>query len=380
VLISIRGHAVYHPARKPPDKFDLRLAHVLNIVTSVLGIWSADVGIDLGTANTLVHVRGRGIVVNEPSVVAVSKRTGHVLAVGIEARRMLGRTPADIVATRPLRNGVIADFEQTEQMIRHFIARAHNRAWHVSHPRVVLGVPSGVTEVEKRAVTDAATMAGAREAHLIEEPMAAAIGAGLPIQSPGGSMIVDIGGGTTEVAVISLGGVVAATSVRVGGDEMDDAVVQYVRRNMGLLIGERTAEDIKIAMGSAFPLPEDRSFLVRGRDLITGLPKTVEMTSAHVREALTGVLIDIVRAVRSTLDATPPELVEDIMERGIVVCGGGALLAGLDQLFAHETLMPVRIADDPLTCVVRGTGIVLEEIDSFNRVLIKTRRARALRT
>jgi rod shape-determining protein MreB len=352
----------------------------LNLVTSVLGIWSADVGIDLGTANTLVHVRGRGIVVNEPSVVAVSKSTGHVLAVGSEARRMLGRTPADIVATRPLRNGVIADFEQTEQMIRHFIARAHGRAWHVSHPRVVLGVPSGVTEVEKRAVTDAATMAGAREAHLIEEPMAAAIGAGLPIGSPGGSMIVDIGGGTTEVAVISLGGVVAATSVRVGGDEMDEAIVQYVRRTMGLLIGERTAEDIKIAMGSAFPMSAERSFLVRGRDLISGLPKTVEMTNSHVREALSSVLIDIVRAVRSTLDATPPELLEDIMERGVIVCGGGALLAGLDQLFAHETLMPVRIADDPLTCVVRGTGIVLEEIDSLGRVLLKTRRARALRT
>ncbi|HKW73032.1 MAG TPA: rod shape-determining protein [Candidatus Dormibacteraeota bacterium] len=352
----------------------------MNLLTSVLGIWSADVGIDLGTANTLVHVRGRGIVVNEPSVVALSKRTGHVLAVGSEARRMLGRTPADIIATRPLRNGVIADFDHTEQMIRHFIARAHNRAWHVSHPRVVVGVPSGVTEVEKRAVIDAATTAGAREAHLMEEPMAAAIGAGLPIQTAGGSMIVDIGGGTTEVAVISLGGVVAATSVRVGGDEMDDAIVQYVRRNMGLLIGERTAEDIKIAMGSAFPVPDQRSFLVRGRDLISGLPKTVEMTNAHVREALSGVLIDIVRAVRATLDATPPELVEDIMERGIVVCGGGALLAGLDQLFAHETLMPVRIADDPLTCVVRGTGIVLEEMDSMSRVLLRTRRVRALRT
>jgi rod shape-determining protein MreB len=351
----------------------------LNLLTSVLGIWSADVGIDLGTANTLIHVRGRGIVLNEPSVVAVSKRTGHVLAVGSEARRMLGRTPADIVATRPLRNGVIADFEQTEQMIRHFIARAHNRAWHVSHPRVVLGVPSGVTEVEKRAVIDAATTAGAREAHLIEEPMAAAIGAGLPIQAAGGSMIVDIGGGTTEVAVISLGGVVAATSVRVGGDEMDDAIVQYVRRSMGLLIGERTAEDIKIAMGSAFPSPDEKSFLVRGRDLITGLPKTVEMSGEHVREALSGVLVDIVRAVRSTLDATPAELVEDIMERGIVVCGGGALLAGFDQLLAHETLMPVRIADDPLTCVVRGTGIVLEEMDSLSRVLLRTRRARALR-
>ena len=346
---------------------------------SVLGLWSADVGIDLGTANTLVHVRGRGIVLDEPSVVAVSRRTGQVLAVGSEARRMLGRTPVDIVATRPLRNGVIADFEHTEQMIRHFIARASGRAWHLSHPRVVIGVPSGVTEVEKRAVTDAATMAGAREAHLVEEPMAAAIGAGLPVQAAGGSMIVDIGGGTTEVAVLSLGGVVAATSVRVGGDGMDEAIVQYVRRTMGLLIGERTAEDIKIAMGSAFPLPEERSFLVRGRDLITGLPKTIEMTSSHVREALAGVLVDIVRAVKSTLDATPPELVEDIMERGIVVCGGGAMLAGIDQLFAHETLMPVRIADEPLTCVVRGAGIVLEEIDTLNRVLMRPRRMRALR-
>ena len=342
-------------------------------------MWSADVGIDLGTANTLVHVRGRGIVLNEPSVVAVSKRTGQVLSVGTEARRMLGRTPADIIAMRPMRDGVIADFDRTEQMIKHFITKAHNRAWHVSHPRVVLGIPSGVTEVEKRAVTDAATMAGAREAHLIEEPMAAAIGAGLPIQDAAGSMIVDIGGGTTEVAVISLGGVVAATSARVGGDEMDDAIVQYVRRTMSLLIGERTAEDIKIAMGSAFPLAEERSFVVRGRDLVTGLPKTAEMTTAHVREALTPVLIDIVRAVRSTLDATPSELLEDIMHRGMVVCGGGALLAGLDQLFAHETLVPVRIAADPLTCVVRGTGLVLEEIDTLNRVLLRTRRVRSLR-
>ena len=350
----------------------------MNLLTSLLGIWSADVGIDLGTANTLVHVRGRGIVLDEPSVVAVSKRTGQVLSVGTEARRMLGRTPADIVAMRPIR-GVIADFDHTEQMIRHFIARAYNRAWHVSHPRVVIGIPSGVTEVEKRAVTDVATMAGAREAHLIEEPMAAAIGAGLPVQSAGGSMVVDIGGGTTEVAVISLGGVVAATSARVGGDKMDEAIVQYVRRHMGLLIGERTAEDIKIAMGSAFPMAEERSFVVRGRDLITGLPKTVEMSTAHVRDALSGVLVDIVRAVRSTLDATPPELIEDIIERGMVVCGGGALLAGLDQLLAHETLMPVRVAEDPLTCVVRGTGIVLEEIDTLNRVLLRSRRARALR-
>jgi rod shape-determining protein MreB len=351
----------------------------MNVVNSVLGLWSSDMGIDLGTANTLVHVRGRGIVLDEPSVVAVSKRTGQVLSVGSDARKMLGRTPADIVALRPLKDGVIADFEHTEQMIKHFIAKAHNRAWHVSHPRVVVGIPSGVTEVERRAVLDACSSAGAREAHLIEEPMAAAIGAGLPIQEPGGSMIVDIGGGTTEVAVVSLGGIVAAESARVGGDEMDLALVAYVRRNLNLLIGERTAEDIKIAMGSAFPPAEERSFTVRGRDLMSGLPKVVEMTTAHVREALTGCLVEIVRAIKRTLEATPPELVNDIMERGIALCGGGALLDGLDQLVAHETLMPVYVAPDPLTCVVRGTGIVLEEIDVLRRVLVRGQRARALR-
>ncbi len=349
------------------------------MLNSVLGIWSSDMGIDLGTANTLIHVRGRGIVLDEPSVVAVSRRSGQILSVGADARRMLGRTPADIVAMRPLKDGVIADFEQTQQMIRYFIARAHNRDWHVSHPRVVVGVPSGVTEVEKRAVIDAAISAGAREAHLIEEPMAAAIGAGLRIQEPGGSMIVDIGGGTTEVAVISLGGVVAAESARVGGDEMDAAIAQYVRRHLGLLIGERTAEDIKVAMGSAFPQPEERSFTVRGRDLVTGLPQLVEMTTAHVREALTPVLVGIVRSIRATLAATPPELVGDIMDEGIVLCGGGALVSGLDALIAHETLMPVRIAESPLTCVVRGTGIVLEEIDVLKRVLLTERRVRALR-
>jgi rod shape-determining protein MreB len=351
----------------------------LNLINSLLGIWSSDMGIDLGTANTLVHVRGRGVVLDEPSVVAVSRRTGQVLSVGADARRMLGRTPADIVAMRPMKDGVIADFEHTERMIKYFIAKAHNRDWHVSHPRIVLGVPSGVTEVEKRAVTDAASSAGAREAHLVEEPLAAAIGAGLPIQEAAGSMIVDIGGGTTEVAVLSLGGVVAAESARVGGDEMDDAIVQYVRRTLGLLIGERTAEEMKIAMGCAFPLPEEKTFNVRGRDLLTGLPKTAEMTTAHVREALTPVLIKIVAAVKSTIDATPPELVNDLMERGIVLCGGGALVSGLDQLIAHETLMPVTVADDPLTCVVRGTGLVLEELETLSRVLVKTRRVRALR-
>jgi len=351
----------------------------MNVLNTVLGMWSSDMGIDLGTANTLVHVRGRGIVLDEPSVVAVSRRTGQVLSVGTDARRMLGRTPADIVAMRPLKDGVIADFDHTEQMIKHFIAKAHDRSWHVSHPRMVLGVPSGVTEVEKRAVIDAATSAGAREAHLIEEPMAAAIGAGLPIQEPTGSMIVDIGGGTTEVAVISLGGIVAAESARTGGDEMDAAIIHYVRRNLNLLIGERTAEDIKIAMGSAFPFEVERSFTVRGRDLMTGLPKVVEMSTGHVREALTGALVEIVGAIKRTIEATPPELVNDILERGIRLCGGGALLAGLDQLVAHETLMPVFVADEPLTCVVRGTGIVLEEIDILRRVLVRSQRARALR-
>ena len=336
-------------------------------------------GIDLGTANTLVHLRGRGVVLDEPSVVAVSKRTGQVLSVGHDARRMLGRTPADIVAMRPLKDGVIADFEHAEQMIKHFIAKVHEREWHVSRPRIVLGIPSGVTEVERRAVLDAAGSAGAREAHLIEECMAAAIGAGLPIQEAAGSMVVDIGGGTTEVAVISLGGVVAARSVRLGGDEMDDAITQYVRRTFSLLIGERTAEDIKIAMGSAFPPPEERTFNVRGRDLVTGLPKVVEMSTAHVREALTGVLVEIIAAIRETLDATPPELAQDVLERGMVLCGGGALLGGLDQLVAHETLIPVVVADEPLACVARGTGIVLDELETLSRVLVKPRRMRALR-
>lgn len=345
----------------------------------MLGIWSSDMGIDLGTANTLVHVRGRGIVLDEPSVVAVSRRTGEVLSVGTDARRMLGRTPADIAALRPLAAGVIADFEGTEHMIRHFIARAYDRDWHISHPRVVIGVPTGVTEVERRAVMDAAASAGAREAHLIEEPMAAAIGAGLPVQEPTGVLVADIGGGTTEVALISLGGVVAAESCRVGGDEMDLALMAYVRRTLGLLIGERTAEEIKIVMGSAFPLAEERTFNVRGRDLVTGLPKTVEMTTENVREALAPVLVRIIAAIRSTLEGAPTELVHDVGNRGIVLCGGGALLAGLDRLVAHETLMPALVAEDPLRCVVRGTGRVVEDLDTLGRLLIRERRARVLR-
>jgi rod shape-determining protein MreB len=351
----------------------------VSLVDSVLGLWSADMGIDLGTANTLVHVRGQGIVLNEPSVVAMSKPNNIVLSVGSDARKMLGRTPADIVAVRPLKDGVIADFDVTEQMIKYFIAKVHNRNWHISRPRAVLGVPSGVTEVEKRAVTDAAVHAGCREAHLVEEPMAAAIGAGLPIQEATGSMIVDIGGGTSEVAVVSLGGIVASQSIRVGGDEMDQAIVQFVRRNFNLLIGERTAEDIKIAMGSAYPMAEDKKFHVRGRDLMTGLPKTVEMTTVQVREALAETVQQIVDTVKETLEMTPPELITDIMDRGVILAGGGALLRGLDELLSHETMMPVYVAEDPLTTVVRGTGIVLEELSTLKRVLIQSQKAKALR-
>jgi rod shape-determining protein MreB len=351
----------------------------LSVIDSLLGLWSSDMGIDLGTANTLVHVRGQGIVLNEPSVVAMSRPNNIVLAVGSDARKMLGRTPSDIVAIRPLKDGVIADFDVTEQMIKYFIAKVHNRSWHVSRPRAVLGVPSGVTEVEKRAVTDAAIHAGCREAYLVEEPMAAAIGAGMPIQEATGSMVVDVGGGTSEVAVISLGGIVASRSIRVGGDEMDQAIVQYVRRNFNLLVGDRTAEDIKIAMGSAYPMAEDKKFHVRGRDLMTGLPKTVEMTTVQVREALQETVQLIVETVKETLEATPPELITDIMDRGVVLAGGGALLRGLDELLSHETMMPVYVSEDPLTTVARGTGLVLEELRALKRVVITSQKAKALR-
>ena len=350
-----------------------------NLFDQLLGLWSTDMGIDLGTANTLVYVRGKGIVLNEPSVLAIAKPTNQVLAVGASARRMLGRTPADIVAIRPLRDGVIADFDHTEQMIKYFIAKVHSRSWHLSRPRVVIGIPSGVTEVEKRAVQDAAIHAGAREAALVEEPMAAAIGAGLPVAEASGNMVVDIGGGTSEVAVISLGGIVVANSLRVGGDEMDAAIVQYVRRHFNVLIGERTAEEIKISMGSAFPCPDEKKFAVRGRDLMTGLPKVVEMGSSQVREALSDALGLIVDAVKRTLESTPPELITDIMDRGIVLCGGGALLQGLDDLIHHETQMPVFVADDPLTTVARGTGVVLEEFETLRRVLVASNKAKSLR-
>jgi rod shape-determining protein MreB len=346
-----------------------------------LGLFSRDIGIDLGTANTLVHVRDRGIVMSEPSVVAIDAKTKRVLAVGAEAKRMVGRTPASIIAIRPLRDGVISDFDVTEQMIKYFVNRVHDRIGLIPRPRMLLGIPSGVTEVEKRAVRDATINAGARWARLIEEPMAAAIGAGLPVSEPSGSLIVDIGGGTTEVAVVSLGGIVVSRSVRIGGDEMDTDIVSFARREYNLLMGERTAEEIKIAVGSAYPddKADERTVTFRGRDLLTGLPRSVEVGGDQIREALEPSIVQIVEAIKETIEETPPELVADIMDQGIVLAGGGALLGGLDRRVAEATQMPVHIADDPLTCVVRGTGRVLEELDQLERVLVSEQYTRAPR-
>jgi rod shape-determining protein MreB and related proteins len=351
----------------------------LGLFDGLLGLLSHDVGIDLGTANTLVTVRNRGIVISEPSVVAMDTRSKRVLAIGAEAKRMVGRTPANIVAIRPLRDGVISDFDVTEQMIRYFINKVHDRYARIPRPRVLVGIPSGVTEVEKRAVRDATINAGARWARLIEEPMAAAIGAGLPVSEPSGSLIVDIGGGTTEVAVISLGGIVVSRSVRIGGDEMDTDIVSFARREYNLLMGERTAEEIKIAVGSAYPQENDRTVTFRGRDLLTGLPRSVEVSSDQIREALEPSVAQIIDAIKETIEETPPELVADIMDQGIVLAGGGALLAGLDRRVADATQMPVHIADDPLTCVVRGTGRVLEDLDTLERVLVSEQFTRAPR-
>ena len=329
----------------------------MGLFDGLLGLLSHDVGIDLGTANTLVTVRNRGIVISEPSVVAMDTRTKRVLAIGAEAKRMVGRTPASIIAMRPLRDGVISDFDVTEQMLRYFIKSVHDRYARLPRPRVLVGIPSGVTEVEKRAVRDATINAGARWARLIEEPMAAAIGAGLPVSEPSGSLIVDIGGGTTEVAVVSLGGIVVSRSVRIGGDEMDSDIVSFARREYNLLMGERTAEEIKIAVGSAYPdeKADERTVTFRGRDLLTGLPRSVEVGGDQIREALEPSIAQIVDAIKETIEETPPELVADVMDQGIVLAGGGALLAGLDRRVAEATQMPVHIADDPLTCVVRGT-------------------------
>jgi rod shape-determining protein MreB len=330
--------------------------------------------VDLGTANTLVYVKGRGIVLSEPSVVAIDQRTGDVHAVGIEAKRMLGRTPGNITAIRPLKDGVIADFDVTEQMLRHFIQKVHQNRW--AHPRVVVCVPSGVTGVEKRAVEEATLSAGARQAYLIEEPMAAAIGAGLPVGEPTGNMIVDIGGGTTEVAVISLGGIVVAQSIRVGGDELDEAIVNYVKREEKLMIGTQTAEEVKLEIGSAFKLRDEMEAEIRGRDMISGLPKTVVLSSEQVREALEEPVSQIVEAVKVTLDRTPPELASDIMDRGIVLAGGGSLLNGLDERLRDETEMPIHLADSPLTCVAVGSGRSLEEFDVMRKSAQSIRRRR----
>jgi len=343
------------------------------MLSPVYRYFSRDMGIDLGTANTLVYVRGRGIVLQEPSVVAVQEGTRQVVAVGAEAKRMIGRTPGNIVAIRPMADGVIADFDVTQTMLRYFIAKASQRR-SLFRPRVVVCVPSGVTEVEKRAVIDATLQAGAREAFLIEEPMAAAIGSGLPVHEPTGNMIVDIGGGTTEVAVISLGGIVTHRSIRVAGDEMDEAIINYVKRNYNMLIGERTAEEVKIEVGSAFPYEGEGSIEIRGRDLVTGLPKTLVISPEEVREALREPIQAIVEAIKVTLERTPPELAADIMDRGIVLGGGGALLRGLDRLVSEETGMPVMLADEPLLCVARGTGKVLEEIETLSRLLVSPRK------
>ncbi|MGH2375604.1 MAG: rod shape-determining protein [Candidatus Methylomirabilaceae bacterium] len=343
------------------------------IFDGLLGRIGRDMGVDLGTANTLVYVRRVGIVIREPSVVAKRVEDGQVLAVGEEAKRMIGRTPGDIVATRPLRDGVIADFDTTAKMLSYFIRKAADgRMW--IRPRVVVGIPSGCTEVEKRAVIDATIQAGARDAYLIEEPMAAAIGAGLPVSEPIGSMVVDIGGGTTEVAIISLGGIVTSRSIRVGGDELDEAIIQYSRRAYNLLIGERSAEEIKIAIGSAFPGREESAVDVRGRDLVSGLPRTVRMTSAEIREAMAEPVQQVVDAVKQTLERTPPELAADIVDRGIIMAGGGALLRGIDRLLAEETGMPVSLTDDPLAAVVMGTGRALEELDTLKKVMISSKR------
>ena len=339
---------------------------------SIFGFFSNDLAIDLGTANTLVYVKGKGIVIDEPSVVAVQNYAGgskKVLAVGSEAKQMVGRTPGNIVAIRPMKEGVIADFEVTEAMLRHFITKVHNRKTLV-RPRIIICIPSGITQVERRAVKESAESAGAREVYLIEEPMAAGIGAGLPITEPSGNMVVDIGGGTTEVAVISLAGIVFAKSVRVGGDKMDEAITQYIKRKYNLLIGERTAENIKIHIGSAAPMEDLEIMEIKGRDLVAGVPQTIEINSDEIREAMTEPLNAILEAVRISLERTPPELAADIVDKGIVLTGGGAMLRNLDALLREETGLPITIIDDPLTCVVRGSGKVLDELNLLKDIAL----------
>ena len=341
-------------------------------INYILGLFSNDMGIDLGTASTLVYVKGEGVVLSEPSVVAIERGTSKVLAVGDEAKRMLGRTPGNIIAIRPMKDGVIADFEITEAMLRYFIKKVHHRRVLV-RPRIVIAIPSGITEVEKRAVKDSAERAGAREVFLVEEPIAAAIGVGLPIQEPVGNMIIDIGGGTTELAVISLSGTVFSKSIRIGGDEMDEAIIEYLKKTYNLMVGERTAEEIKIKIGSAYPLEEEMSMEVKGRDLVAGLPKTVTITSEEIRESLQEPLRAIVEVTKISLERTPPELAADLIDHGIVMAGGGSLLRGLDKLISEETGLPVHIADDPLTAVAEGTGKVLNEIHYLRKVTVSVK-------
>ncbi len=338
-----------------------------------MGLFTKEIGIDLGTANTLVYLKGKGIILREPSVVAVNNHTGQELAVGLDAKQMIGRTPGNITAIRPLKDGVIADFETTQGMLKYFIKKATGNN-PLTRPRVVICVPSGVTEVEKRAVVDSAMSAGAKEAYLIEEPMASAIGAGLPVAEPSGSMVVDIGGGTSEVAVISLGGIVVSRSLRVAGDEFDDAIIHYIKKEYNLMIGERTAEDIKLKIGSAYPSADEKTYNVSGRDLVTGLPKEIAISSEEIREALKEPINSVVDSIKLTLEKTPPELASDIMERGIMLAGGGALLKGFDILISEETGIPVFIAEQPIDCVVLGTGKVLEELDILSSVLLSSKR------
>jgi rod shape-determining protein MreB and related proteins len=342
-----------------------------NPLNWLLGLFSLDIGIDLGTANTLVHVRGKGIVINEPSWVAIDKRTRQPLAIGLDAKEMVGRTSGNVIAVRPVRDGVISEFEITEAMLEYFIGKVHEQSVvPLPRPRVVIGIPSGVTEVEKRAVYDASMSAGARETYLIEEPTAAALGAGLPVKQIRGSMIVDIGGGTTEVAVLSMGGVVVSRSLRVAGDEMDQDIVQYVRTKYNVLVGERIAEQVKWNIGSAFPLPVEKMAEVRGRNLVTGLPESIEISSIEVREALSQSVSVIIDTIKDALDEVPPEIVADLMDNGICLAGGGALLHGLADRLSDELNLRVFVAEDPLTCVVRGTGIVLDDFKTYSRLLV----------
>ena len=331
---------------------------------------ASEIAVDLGTSNTLIYVRGEGIVLNEPSVVAVEKGSGKVKGIGLEAKRMLGRTPDGIIAVRPLKDGVIADFDVTEKMLRYFLSSIINKHFFRVKPKVVVCVPSGITEVEKRAVRDSAQSAGAKEVYMVAEPMAAAIGVGLPVETPTGNMVIDIGGGTTEIAVIALSGIVSDTSIRTGGDEMDQAIVQFMRKNYNLLIGEPTAEAIKIQVGSAAPVNDEREMEAKGRDLVSGIPKVVRVHSSEIREAIQEPIQQIVDAVRRALEITPPELASDIVDRGIVMAGGGSLIRGLDVLLSQETSLPIRVDEDPLTCVVRGTGRILDDPEKYRSVLM----------